>query len=431
MKKQFLSIGLMSGTSMDGIDAALLETTGLPGEVKSLANTSLDYPPVFKILLRATEWAVRQSNGILAEAEANFAYFLDDFLQTVLQYQEVDKFSFYEQAKIYLENSVIAIHTIIAHATDLHAQCVHVLLQKTNKNACDIQIIGFHGQTLFHHPEKKLSVTVGDGARLAAACGIPVINDFRQADILAGGQGAPFAPLYHHALAVRDGFFPMVVINCGGIANVTIIPSNNENDLIGFDTGPGNVLIDSYLRKKTKGAACMDANGQYGLKGQVEKAVLRELYEKSVMKNGHPYLPLLPPKSLDYGDLHLIAALDSLAIEDACCTLETFTAETIVQGLLLFKDSLTHLKSIILAGGGFKNPVITQALKQNLSAQFGDHLHIQQANEVGWQHQALEAEIFAYLAVRSLKQLPLSYPGTTAVSQPLTGGTLHRPSSRL
>lgn len=422
-----LSIGLMSGTSMDGIDAALLETDG-HSKIKELGNTTIDYQPSYKLLLKSAEYAIRKHQGDLAKASLHYPRALKEYLTNTLRITDFDARIQTLATYLYGEenkNAVIGLADIIEHSTYLHYQAVKKLLTKTNYETSQIDVVGYHGQTMFHKPAARITIQVGDGQLLADELGITVINNFRQQDVAAGGQGAPFAPLYHHALARRDNKIPVMVVNCGGIANLTLINSENELDVIGFDTGPGNGLVDSLIRQRTKGEQVMDADGQFGKAGKVNSEVFAALYEKSILSNGKKYFDIAPPKSLDYGDLTLIPELtsESLTLNDACRTLEAFTADTIVKSLDLLKGEIpSHW---ILAGGGWKNPVIRQELEERLRAKLGPQVFIQTADEAGWNSQALEAQIFAYLAVRSLKKLPISVPGTTQIKEPLTGGEMH------
>jgi anhydro-N-acetylmuramic acid kinase len=290
--------------------------------------------------------------------------------------------------------------------------------------AKQINVIGYHGQTVFHSPAKKVTIQLGDGALLANLTGIPVINDFRTQDILSGGQGAPFAPLYHQALAIRDKHLPLAVVNCGGIANVTIIQGPLAEQTVGFDTGPGNGLIDRMVKSRTQGKECMDENAVYGIKGHVHEDVLQALYARSIILQDQNFFDLPAPKSLDINDLQLIPDLETLSLEDACATLEAFTADTIVR-------ALEHVHAPIptqwvLTGGGWHNPVIHQQFVTRLTAHFGlQPVCIKLAKDIGWNSAAIEAQLFAYLAIRSLKKMPISYPNITHVPMPLCGGTLH------
>jgi anhydro-N-acetylmuramic acid kinase len=272
-----------------------------------------------------------------------------------------------------------------------------------------------------------ISIAMGDGAALATDLQITVVNDFRREDVAAGGQGAPFAPLYHQALSIRDNQIPLAVVNCGGIANITVIPNDNPEDLIAFDTGPGNALLDQLVKQRTHGEDSFDKDGQYAKQGRIHENVLEALYQETLIKNGKNYFDQLPPKSLDYGDLKLISALNTLSLPDACHTLAAFTADSIVRSLALLPSVADNLpKHWVLAGGGWKNPVIYQAFKQRLQAKLGSDTTVYHADDIGWSTQYMEAEIFAYLAVRRLNNQPISFPGTTRVPFPLTGGTIHQ-----
>lgn len=416
----------MSGTSMDGIDAALLSTDGSANLIKDLGNTSLAYTPAFKTLIKAAEYSVRKCQGNMPDAANYFWQGLHDYLKLELQTADADIPNQIAELNQYLQHEAttapITLEEVIQHSTYLHGLAVKNLLAKTGYSAQQIDVIGYHGQTLFHRPKQKISIIVGNGELLAALTGITVVNDFRRCDIEAGGEGAPLAPLYHQALAVRDKKIPVAVVNCGGIANITLISSANELDLIAFDTGPGNGLIDRLVKQRTRGKEHMDKNGQYGKQGRIHADVLTALYASSIIKDKQNYFSATPPKSLDIGDMQLIPELEALSLEDACATLEAFTADSIIKSLELLSVDIPH--HWILAGGGWHNPVIRQELNQRLQRQLNATPQIQTADEAGWNSQAMEAQIFAYLAVRSLQKKSLSVPGATGVPKPLSGGAI-------
>lgn len=393
-----LAIGLMSGTSMDGVDAALIELGDDGAILADLGHVALDYTRETKLLLKAMEVSVRKAKGDLTLAST---YFSRD------------------------TNTQLTLDDVIRHSTDLHIECVKTLLRETGRLACDITIIGYHGQTVYHSPINKITLSLGHPQHMADQLGINVIHDFRREDVAAGGQGAPFAPLYHYALARRDNTIPVGIINCGGIANVTIIPSENESDMIAFDTGPGNGLIDLLVRQRTNGIESMDRDGAYGQQGVVNENALAALYNMSLVKDGQNYLWRLPPKALDIGDMQLVPEIDVLNLNDACATLEMFTATTIVDGIRLVSEKMALPKRWVLCGGGWKNPVIRSAFQDELRNHLGDDVIMQTADDAGWNSQAMEAQIFAYLSARSLQGKPLSLPNTTGVPEPLTGGTFY------
>lgn len=421
----------MSGTSMDGIDVALLETDGSPNVIKDLGHTSISYDPRTKILLKAAEYAVNKHTGDMDKARLYYTQAIKDYLAKELKILEVNVSHKISELSIYLhgtERSVnpITLDEVIQHSTELHVLAVKKLLIETGYESAQIDVIGYHGQTLFHRPSIKTSIVVGNGQYLADQLCIAVVNDFRGRDVAEGGQGAPFAPLYHQALAIRDRKIPVAVVNCGGIANITLIRDDHESNLIGFDTGPGNGLIDRLIRQRSQGKENMDTDGLHGKKGYVNKQVLKALYEKSLIKDGKNYFLTPPPKSLDIGDMVLISELDSLSLDDACATLEAFTADTIINSLELLDIELPQYW--ILAGGGWHNPVIRHELEDRLNQKLAKHVQVLTADEAGWNSQAMEAQIFAYLAIRSLQNKPLSVPGTTGVPEPLSGGYAYLPN---
>lgn len=416
----------MSGTSMDGIDAALLETNGSPGQVKEIGHITLPYDSKYCLLLKAAEYTIRNCLGNLEQAQRHFPQALTDYLSKELKISDIK--NKYTELLAYLALNTTSsnqdmLDAILEHSTTLHISAVEKLLQVTRYLPTAIDVIGYHGQAMFHRPAMKVSVIIGNGQRLANTLGITVVNDFRSNDMHAGGQGAPFAPLYHQALAVRDNRIPLAVVNCGGIANITFINNANECDLIGFDTGPGNGLVDRLVRQRTQGKEQMDRNGQYGKTGRVSLSVLKTLYEQSIIKDSKNYFTTKPPKSLDINDMKLIPALETLSLADAAVTLEIFTAETIVASLAHYQKAPPH--NWILAGGGWHNPIIRQAFNDCLRKKLGFVPHIQTADEAGWNAQAMEAQIFAYLAVRSLQNKPLSVPSTTGVPHALSGGRIY------
>lgn len=358
----------MSGTSADGIDGALIKTDGLT--IQEFGETHfLPYPHEIKEeILRA-----------------------------------------------YGRRPGPEMRSLNQRITELHGLLVLELLQNTGLGLTDVDVIGFHGQTLFHKPPRfqgKQGEThsMGDGHLLSALTHIPVVDQFRLNDMAHGGQGAPFVPLFHQALA-KDLPKPLAIVNIGGVANVTWI-GHKEDQLIAFDTGPGNGLIDDWIRGHTGFA--WDEGGRIAARGQIDKILLAKWLS-------HPYLAQPAPKALDRQTFkNCLDDLVSLSLEEGAATLTAFTAATLEKALALFPEKP---KSWIIAGGGAHNQTLLKMLSQRLKAP----LH--KAQDHGWNGDALEAQAFAFLAVRSLKNLPLSLPGTTGVPYPLTGGRLCVPSN--
>ncbi len=350
------AVGLMSGTALDGIDAALIETDG--DTVRAFGPFfTLPYPAAFRRRLAA---ALGRTSGIgVLEAEL----------------------------------------------TDRHARAVRGLLAKLPGGHPEPALIGFHGHTLDHRPDDGVTVQIGDGERLARALGIPVVNDFRSADVAAGGQGAPLAPIYHAALlAGIEG--PAAVLNLGGMANLTWVADGAPP--VAFDTGPGNALLDQWAERHT-GEPC-DRDGALAARGRVcGAAVARYLAD--------PYFDRAPPKSVDRLDF-AVDGVAALSPEDGAATLVEVTAAAVAR-------AVEHLPAAprrwLVTGGGRRNP----AMMARLSARLG--VPCEPVEALGWRGDALEAEAFAFLAVRSRHGLPLSLPTTTGVPAPMTGGRLSLP----
>ncbi len=293
--------------------------------------------------------------------------------------------------------------------TTRHAEAIEILRAEHGLRHKDIDLIGFHGQTILHKPESGLTIQIGNAALLASRLGRPVVHDFRAADVAAGGQGAPLAPVFHRALAQRAGRpTPIAFLNLGGVANVTHIAGDGE--LIAFDTGPASALIDDWVQERT--GAPYDEDGRLALAGQVDAARLTRLL-------ADPYFALPAPKSIDRDHFATLAGevLDGLGLEDGAATLSAFTVESIVQ-------AMTHLPSVplswIASGGGVHNQSIMEGLRRRLEAE------VFAAHDLGFEADFIEAQAFGFMAVRSLRGLPITYPGTTGVAEPLTGGMLAR-----
>jgi anhydro-N-acetylmuramic acid kinase len=363
------AIGLMSGTSLDGVDVALIETDGRRvrafGPSGYRPYTDKERGLLLQALTEAVNLPQRDARpGILREAERA--------------------------------------------VTLAHAEAVATFTAQHRIAREEIDIVGFHGQTVLHRPAQKMTVQIGDATALAKAIHIPVMHDFRAADVAAGGQGAPFVPVYHRALAQsleREG--PMVVLNIGGVSNITYI--DGADILIACDTGPGNALLDDFIRRLT--GQPFDSEGRLAAQGNVNEAwIARALAQ--------PFFALPPPKSLDRNDFASLV-LPDMPPADGAATLTAFTAAAITRIVPLLPKAP---QSWVVAGGGARNLTMLRMLRQRLAP-----ATVEAADALGWSTDAIEAQAFGFLAARGLKGLPLSYPATTGVPIPMTGGIIARP----
>ncbi len=356
-------IGLMSGTSLDGIDAAVLETDG-QDVIRPGAALTLPYDSQTRALLRDAIDTARQ----------------------VAQGAPVPQ----------------AIREAERHLTEAHARVVAALLDKSGVR--DVALIGFHGQTILHRPERRWTWQIGDGALLARLTGIGVVNDFRSADMKAGGQGAPLIPLYHAALARQSRLAqPIAIVNIGGVGNITYIDGDT---VLAFDTGPGNAPIDDWMHRHS--GTPVDEGGALARSGRIKSEALDAML-------AHAYFTRLPPKSLDRMDFGT-EAVAVLSPADGAATLTAFTAASIAQARAHFPQAP---ETWVVTGGGRHNKFLMDQLRARVN------VPVLATEDVGWDGDAMEAEGFAYLAVRSLRGLPLSLPTTTGVRQPITGGKFY------
>ena len=364
------AIGLMSGTSLDGVDVALIETDGERiagfGPTGYRPYTDGEQAMLRQALQEGAALTDRTARpGVLAEADA--------------------------------------------FVTRVHAETVEAFLATEHIDKSGVAIVGFHGQTVLHRPAARLTVQIGDGAALAARLGLAVAYDFRAADVAAGGQGAPLVPVFHQALA-RDlnRPHPIAVLNVGGVANVTFV---DGGDPIACDTGPGNALIDDFMRART--GAPLDRDGDQAARGRVDEVFIQRVLADDFFDR--PY-----PKSLDRNAFAFAnIGLPDFSVADGAATLSALTAASVAR-------IVPHLpaapRTWIVAGGGARNPTLMRMLAERLKP-----ATVETADAVGWSSQSIEAQAFAYLAVRCLRRLPLTFPASTGVPRPMLGGILARP----
>ena len=362
--KIYTALGLMSGTSLDGVDAAVIETDG--ERIFGFGRAScVEFPddarPVKEAVQTALKWRFKGP-------PPNSLQIGSDYIDAV------------------------------------HVKAVESLGMN------NVDIIGYHGQTVFHHPaigkSKGQTLQLGNGQTLARKFGVPCVYDFRTADVEAGGQGAPLAPIYHKALAAYSELSGRVaVVNIGGVSNVTLI--EGDAPLIATDCGPGNGPLDSWM--SLKGAGRYDKNGRASLTGMPDLKRIASWFDRDFFKR-----PI--PRSADRYDFDVLPDMRDMSVEDGAATLASFCAQSIARDLKSFDPN-----SIIICGGGRHNPAIMGMLDMHTTGA------VMKAEDVGWDGDALEAQAFAYLAVRTLRGLPISFPGTTGVKTPMTGGVVVHP----
>lgn len=358
LDRPIVAIGLMSGTSLDGIDAALITTDGV-----AIQSTGESLTVAYEPGLRGR-------------------------LRDILGCRDRDA----------------RIDSIEQELTLAHAAAVRRLLDEAGLSAGDIGVVGFHGQTVMHAPEEGLTWQIGDGALLAAECGIDIVYDFRTADMKKGGEGAPLAPVYHRALA-RDLKRPLAVLNIGGVANVTWIGA--DDSLLAFDTGPGNALIDDWVMRLT--GAPSDMDGRLARAGEVDDAALAALMDND-------YFDRVPPKSLDRNSFNS-NLISEYSDNDGAAILTAFTAASVARAAAHFPAPVHRW---LITGGGRLNPALMAELSRRLD------VPVLPVEAAGWDGDALEAQAFAYMAARSLAGLPLSFPSSTGTRVPTSGGRFEK-----
>lgn len=370
MTEMKTAIGLMSGTSMDGIDVALLRTDG-ENRVERGPSYYVPYDPQLR-----ERWkrALDVAKAITERMQRP-----DDLAET---------------------ERVLTL---------CHAAAVKSFLVRNGLEASDVDLVGFHGQTVLHRPDDALTVQIGDGSLLAGEIGIDVVYDMRARDMTFGGQGAPLIPVYHAALSAnlpQTCEAPVVFVNIGGISNLTFV--GRDGTLSAFDSGPGNMLIDQWV--EAHGGGAFDKGGRIAASGTLVPALAQRYLQ-------NPFFSGNVRRSLDRGDF-LPPKVGEASLADGARTLAHVTAAAILK-------SATHLpeppKTYVVCGGGRLNGVIMQEFSE-LAARYD--ATVIAAEEAGFDGGSMEAEAWAYLAVRSLRGLPLTFPATTGVEKPVTGGVL-------
>ena len=353
------AIGAISGTSMDGVDVALIRSDAR-WRVETGPGATFPYPAEVGAALREVVADPDRALGPLAE----------------------------------LERAV----------TDVHVAAIEAFLEKFEIDRRGVALVGLHGQTVLHRPRERLTRQLGDGARAARALGIDVVNDFRAADVAAGGEGAPLVPLYHAAMCAELER-PLTILNWGGVGNVTYLGARGE--IIAFDTGPANALIDDFVAERL--GVGYDKGGALAAAGRADEALAARFMRD-------PYFDRPPPKSLDRNHFHgLAGAVRALSDADGAATLAAFTVEATAAAARHFPVQASRW---LVSGGGRRNPTMMRALAERLAAR------VEPIEAIGYDGDVVEAQGFAYLALRSREGLPISLPTTTGAPRPLTGGVV-------
>ena len=371
MSKSFYSLGLMSGTSMDGIDVSIIKSDG---DIKF--------------------------EGILNK----YFQYTEDFHRNLVNIR--DKINSSQDLKIHSKE----LEVLEKEITLLHSKAVNEVTKEIDFN---IDFVGFHGQTIFHNADEKISKQLGDGNLLSQLVKKKVVYDFRQNDLRNGGQGAPLAPIFHKLISKEIKIdLPICVLNLGGIANITAIDSDINSTLVSCDIGPGNCLIDEWVRKKT--GKKFDKDGSIAKLGKINISILNQAldnYESLRNKN------ILSHDAKDFD----VNFLRGLSLEDGTSTVTEFTASVLEESIVGFLSKLSDKsRKILVCGGGRKNLTLMKTIKKKLEKKHT----IENIDSYGIDGDFIESQAFAYLAIRSFLKLPISFPKTTGCKEPSTGGIL-------
>ena len=371
MEKFYTSLGLMSGTSMDGIDASIIRSDG-ENEYESTFDEFFEYDQaLYKDLVNLRN-KINSANDIIVNSEL--------------------------------------VSEIERKITLYHAEICNKIINKSNY---EVDLIGFHGQTIFHDASQKISKQLGDGSLLSSLLKKDVIYNFRANDIANGGQGAPLAPIFHNLIINKNKIeLPVFILNIGGIANITIITSNKNDDLISYDIGPGNCLLDEWVRKHT--SYRYDLNGKAASIGKIDEIILNQATENFENINKNKNL------SFDIKDFDL-SFVRGLSYEDGLSTLTKFTSEIICDSIIKnTKKDKTNKINLLVCGGGRKNLTLIENIRNKLP----NNINLDLIDDYNINGDFIESQAFAYLAIRSLLKKEISFVKTTNVKKSCTGGIL-------
>ena len=367
MSKEYISLGLMSGTSGDGIDASLIQSDGV-NRFKVIKDKFIKYND-----------KIYSSFHSLREKINNIKDLSNQF-DSINQFERI--------------------------ITLLHVEVVSNFCKEYK-----IDLIGFHGQTIYHNAEEKISKQLGNGKLLSQSCRMNVVYNFRQLDLKNGGHGAPLAPIFHRLIAKKKKIrFPLCIINIGGISNATLITGESLDCLISQDIGPGNCMIDQWIRKNSD--LSFDKNGSIARSGKVNQIILEQAQELFSNRSDSKKI------SLDTNDFDISFAR-GLSLEDGAATLTELTAQIISSKLIYFLKNISIVKKkILVSGGGRKNNFLIERINKKAL----DYFYIESIDQIGINGDFVESQAFGYLAIRSFLNLPISFPNTTGCKQPSSGG---------
>ena len=371
MGKLYTALGLMSGTSGDGVDASIISSDGID-QYSEVINKYFKYDQkIYNNLHNLREKILKQNDLRRSENEINI-----------------------------LEKEI----------TLFHAKIVKETLKLVDK---DIDFIGFHGQTIYHNSSEKISRQIGDGNLLSQLTKKTVIYDLRQNDIKNGGEGAPLTPIFHKMIAKQKKIrLPVCILNIGGISNVTAIENYDKNNFTSKDLGPGNCLIDTWVRNNTKNK--YDKDGKIAKSGKIDELILNQAIDNFDVRVNEEKL------SFDINDF-TVDFVRGLNLEDGAATLTSFTGKVIGEGLFNFlSKTKNEIWKVLISGGGRKNMTLIEIIKKNTPK----NLHIQFIDDYGVDGDYVESQAFAYLAIRSFLKLPISFPKTTGCKKPSIGGSI-------
>ena len=377
-KKVFIALGLMSGTSMDGVDMSLIRSDGF-NEFTSILNKYHKFDPELQNKLMDLRYKIKSSG-------------------------DLKKYS-------------SEINILEREITLFHHKLINKVLSESNQK---IDLIGFHGQTIFHNSEEKISKQLGDGRLLSQLTKKLVINNFREEDLKKDGQGAPLTPIFHKLISniiniKFDISFPFNIINIGGITNITQVLDNYSNNinLYAYDIAPGNCLIDEWVRKKSKKK--FDENGSLAKSGKVNDLLYNQAIDNFYINNYE--------KSLDIKDFD-ISFLRGLSLEDGCATLTKFSAHLIATGIEDINNQRKKSSPInLVCGGGRKNNFLIQQINENLKHKY---LELENIDNYGFDGDFIESQAFGYLSIRTYLNLPISFPNTTRCKSETVGGIINK-----